>query len=90
MPHVVTVDSGPKVIRVVWMEQVALEHTRDKIQQRHVNRCGRGMQTKVALGQRSGELCVSASLGVVICLIRTRKINCFMDNGPKVRIRCGG
>ena len=31
----------------------------DRSRQRHVNRCGKGTQTKVALGQRSGELCVS-------------------------------
>ena len=27
LPYVGTVDSGPKVFRVVWMEQKDLEHT---------------------------------------------------------------
>ena len=27
VPHVETVDSGPKVIRAVWMEQKDLKHT---------------------------------------------------------------
>ena len=31
---------------------------------------------------------VSASLGAVICQIRTRKINCFVDSGPEVHVRC--
>ena len=62
---------------------------------------GRGTQTEVALGQRSGErVCVlrwrdlttcdvSASPGELICQIRTRKVNRFVDNGPEVRVRCG-
>ena len=56
VPHVGTVDSGPKVIRVVWMEKVALEHANtcmgyiaveahESVWQRHINRGA--SQTKV-------------------------------------------
>ena len=67
-----------------------------------MSRCGRGMQTEVALEQRLGEhVCVlqwtklttcdvSASPGALICQIRSRKIIFFVDNGPKVHVRCGG
>ena len=77
-------------------------HAWDKLRQRLTSRCGRGTQTEVALGQRLGErVCVlwwtnlttcdvSASPRVLICQIHARKINHFVDNGPKVRIRCGG
>ena len=56
----------------------------------------------MALGQRLGEhVCVlrwmalttydvSASPGALICQIHARKINHFVDNGPEVRVRCGG
>ena len=60
------------------------------------------MQNKTALGQRSGErVCelqwtdlttcnVSASPGALLCQIHIRKINGFGDDGPDVRVRCGG
>ena len=59
------------------------------------------MQTEVALGQRSGEhVCVlwwmnltkcdvSTSPEEFICQIHVRKINCFVDDGPDVDVRCG-
>ena len=65
----------------------------------HMIDCSRGMQTEVALGQRSGErVCVlwwtnlttcdvSASPRALTCQIRARKINCFVDSGPEVRVR---
>ena len=69
-PHVETVDSGPKVIHVVWMEQVDLNHTStcmglivekedESMRQRCASRCDNDTQTKVALRQRLGESCVS-------------------------------
>ena len=60
------------------------------------------METEVALRQRSGDcVCVlqwidlttcdvSASLRVILCQIHARKINHFVDNGPEIRIMCGG
>ena len=63
--------------------------------------CGRGTQTEVALGQRSGEcVCVlwwtdlttydvSESLGALLCQIHARKINHFVDSGPEVCVRYG-
>ena len=76
-------------------------HVWDRWRQRLMSRCGRGTQTEVALRQRSREcVCVlqwtdlttydvSASTGAVLCQIHARKINCFVDNGPEVYIRCG-
>ena len=61
-----------------------------------------GMQTEVALGQRSRErVCVfrwtdlttciiSTSPKALICQIHARKIKGFVDDGPDVRVRCGG
>ena len=66
-----------------------------------MSQCGRGMQTKVALGQRLGErVCVlrwtnlttcdvSASPWTLICQIHGRKIKGVVDDGPYVRVRCG-
>ena len=75
-------------------------HAWDRLWQRPASRCGRGMQTEVALGQRSGEhVCVlwwmnlttcnvSAGLGAFIFQMHARKINCFVDSGLEVRVRC--
>ena len=63
---------------------------------------GRGMQTEVALRQRSGEcVCVlqwtdlttcdvSTSPEALICQIHARKIKGFVDNGLDVHVRCIG
>ena len=63
---------------------------------------GRGMQTKVSLGQTSGErVCVlrwmdlttwnvSTSPEAFICQIHARKIKGFVDDGLDIRIRCVG
>ena len=59
VPHVRTVDSGPKIICVVWTEQKALKHTntcmgyitakaRETVQQRHANRGGSRTEVKRA------------------------------------------
>ena len=56
VPHVGIVDSGPKVICIVWMEQIALKHTntcmrwivveeRELVRKRHAHR---GNVTKMA------------------------------------------
>ena len=59
VPHVGTVDSGPKVIRVVWTEQKDLKHTntcvgyittdaRELVWQRHTNRDGSWIEVRRA------------------------------------------
>ena len=62
MPHVGTMDSGQKSSVQYgwsrWLLDIPI-HAWDRLQQRHVSQCGRGMQTEVAPGQRLGELCVS-------------------------------
>ena len=60
MPHVETVNRGPKVIRVVWTEQKAHKHTntcvgqiaaeaRESVQQRHANQGGSRTEVKRGL-----------------------------------------
>ena len=63
---------------------------------------GRGTQSKVALGKRLGELCVScgvtnlttcdvsASLEVFICQMHAKEMIRPMGNCMGTRIRCGG
>ena len=77
-------------------------HALDRSQQRLTSRCGRGTQTEVALRQRSRErVCVlrwmelttcnvSTNSGALIFQIHARKIKGFVDDGPDVRVRCGG
>ena len=103
MPHVGTVDRGPKVIRVVWTEQKALKHTNtcvgyiaieacESVRKRHTNRGD--SQTEV------GTACVCVAvdeLDYMRCECKYRgtyvpntckKRNHFMDSGPEVRVRC--
>ena len=61
---------------------------------------GRGMQTEVALRQRSEELCVncggwttcdvSASPKAFICQMHVKEMIRPLDDGPEIHIRCGG
>ena len=105
MPHVGTVDSGPKVICAVWMEQMALKHTntwtglieaeaRELVRQRHANQSGSRTEVRRAVRElRWMDLTtcdVSASPRVVICQIHAREIIHFLDNGPEICLRCGG
>ena len=87
--------------RSKWLLNIPI-HAQDRLWQRHASWCGRGTQTEVVLRQRLGEhVCVlwwtdlttcdvSANLGAVIFQIRTRKVNHLQENGPEVRVRCGG
>ena len=105
MHHVGTVDSGPKVIRAVWMEQVALKHTntctgqiaaeaRKLVRQRHANRSGSQTEDKrvvCELWWMDLTTCdESTSLEVVICQIHAKEMICLPDDGLDICIRYGG
>ena len=105
VPHVETVDRGPKVIHAVWMKQKALKDTntctgqiaigaRESVRQRHANQGGSQTEVRRFVCElRWMELTtcdVSASPGELLCQIHARKINDFVDSGLEVCVRCGG
>ena len=104
VPHVGIVDKGPKVIRIVWMEQKALKHTNtcmgyiiaevcETVRQRYTNRGGFWKDIKrecvcVAVDELDYMQCEYKSGGIYMPNT-CKKRNNFVDSGPEVRVWCG-
>ena len=87
VPHVGMMERGPKVIRVVWMEQKALKHTnrcmgyiaaeaRESVWQRHANQSGSRIEV--------GRVCVCVVVdGLDYMKCECKSVDTYMPNTCK-------